>query len=204
VRGDVRFDAGTKAMYSNTGSNYRQVPIGVVVPLDAEDVVAAVEVCRAHEAPVLPRGGGTSLAGQSCNVAVIIDMSMNMRGLLELDPERRRARVQPGIVLDALRDAAEEHGLTFAPDPSTHKACTLGGMIGNNSCGVHSLMAGKTVENVESLEILTYDGLRLTVGATSEDELARIVAGGGRRGEIYDGLRSLRIRRPTRLARWAG
>ncbi len=179
-------------MYSNTGSNYRQVPIGVVVPLDAEDVVAAVEVCRAHEAPVLPRGGGTSLAGQSCNVAVIIDMSMNMRGLLELDPERRRARVQPGIVLDALRDAAEEHGLTFAPDPSTHKACTLGGMIGNNSCGVHSLMAGKTVENVESLEILTYDGLRLTVGATSEDELARIVAGGGRRGEIYDGLRSLR------------
>ncbi|MBA2475366.1 MAG: FAD-binding protein [Actinobacteria bacterium] len=194
VAGPVRFSPGSRALYAVTGSNYRQVPIGVVVPRDVDDVVAAVEVCRRHGAPVLPRGGGTSLAGQSVNVAVVVDMSMHMRGVLELDPHRRSARVQPGVVLDRLRDDAEEHGLTFAPDPSTHVACTLGGMIGNNSCGVHSLMAGRTVDNVEELEILTYDGLRLRVGPTSDEELGRIVAGGGRRGDIYERLRALRDR----------
>ena len=122
--------------------------------------------------PVLSRGGGTSLAGQCCNVAVIIDFSKYMHGILELDPAQKFARVQPGIVLDRLRDAAEEHDLTFAPDPATHSRCTLGGMIGNNSCGVHALMGGKTVDNIESLDILLYDGTRITVGATSEAELA--------------------------------
>jgi FAD/FMN-containing dehydrogenase/Fe-S oxidoreductase len=143
---------------------------------------------------VLARGGGTSLAGQCCNVAVVLDFSKHLNRILDLDPQARRARVEPGVVLDDLRDAAEAHHLTFGPDPATHTHCTLGGMIGNNSCGVHSVMAGKTDDNVEELEVLTYDGLRLRVGATSAEELARIVRSGGRRGEIYARLQALRDR----------
>jgi FAD/FMN-containing dehydrogenase/Fe-S oxidoreductase len=194
VRGAVRFDAGSRALYSTDASNYRQVPIGVVVPCDAEDVEAAVAVCRRHGAPLLGRGGGTSLAGQACNTAVVLDFSRHMAGIVDLDPERRTARVRPGTVLDDLRAAAAPHGLTFGPDPATHAWCTLGGMIGNNSCGTHSLTTGRTADNVEELEILTYDGLRLRVGATSEEELARIIRAGGRRGEIYGGLRAIRDR----------
>ena len=192
VRGEVRFDQASRALYATDASNYRQVPIGLVVPRDEADVIATLAVCRAVGAPVLSRGGGTSLAGQCCNVAVVIDFSKYMHGIVELDPEQRFARVQPGIVLDRLRDAAEEHGLTFAPDPATHSRCTLGGMIGNNSCGVHALMGGKTVDNIESLDILLYDGTRLTVGATTETELQAIIAAGGRRGEIYAGLARIR------------
>src|SRR5579863_6290328 len=194
LRGEVRFDAGSRALYATDGSNYRQVPIGVVLPRDAEDVLATLAACRRHGVPVLARGGGTSLAGQCCNVAVVLDFSKYMHRLVELDPERRLARVEPGIVLDTLRRAAERHHLTYGPDPASHDRCTLGGMIGNNSCGVHALMAGKTVDNVEELEVLTYDGLRLRVGPTADDELARIVREGGRRGQIYAGLASLRDR----------
>jgi FAD/FMN-containing dehydrogenase/Fe-S oxidoreductase len=190
----VRFDDGSRALYATDASNYRQVPIGVVIPRTVDDVVAALAVCRGFDAPVLSRGGGTSLAGQCCNVAVVLDFSKHLNRILDLDPQARRARVEPGLVLDDLRDAAEEHHLTFGPDPATHTHCTLGGMIGNNSCGVHSVMAGKTVDNVEELEILTYEGLRLRVGATSEDELERIIRSGGRRGEIYARLRALRDR----------
>src|SRR5208337_3036308 len=164
LRGEVRFDSGSRALYATDGSNYRQVPIGVVVPRDKEDVLATVALCRGHRAPLLARGGGTSLAGQCCNAAVILDFSKYMASILEIDPERRIARVEPGVVLDTLRAAAEKHHLTFAPDPATHDRCTLGGMIGNNSCGVHSVMAGKTDDNIEALEILTYDGVRLKVG----------------------------------------
>jgi len=153
-----------------------------------------VEVCRRHGAPVLPRGGGTSLAGQCANVAVVLDCSAHLRGIIEIDAQRRLARVEPGVVLDSLRAAAEAHGLTFGPDPASHAWCTLGGMIGNNSCGVHSVMAGKTDANVESLDVLTYDGTRLRVGRTSDDELGRIAASGGRRGAIYAQLRDLRDR----------
>ncbi|MBW3602456.1 MAG: FAD-binding oxidoreductase, partial [Actinobacteria bacterium] len=194
VRGEVRFDAGSRGAYSTDSSNYRQVPIGVVVPLDTDDVIATVAACRGFGAPLLSRGGGTSLSGQTTNVAVVVDFSKHMRRVVELDPDRRVARVQPGVVCDELRDAAEEHGLTFGPDPATHNRCTLGGMIGNNSCGVHSLMAGRTVDNVESLDVLCYDGTRLTVGPTDDDELDRIVAMGGRRGDIHRRLRRLRDR----------
>ena len=192
VRGDVRFDAASRALYATDASNYRQVPIGLVLPLDVADVVATVAACREFGAPVLSRGGGTSLAGQCCNVAVILDFSKYMNAILELDAAQKIARVQPGIVLDRLRDAAEEHDLTFAPDPATHSRCTLGGMIGNNSCGVHALMGGKTVDNIESLDILLYDGTRMTVGATSEAELQAIITAGGRRGQIYAGLARIR------------
>ena len=164
IRGEVRFDSSARALYATDGSNYRQVPIGVVVPRDADDVLAAISVCREFGAPLLCRGGGTSLAGQCSNVAVVLDFSKYMSAILEIDPTRRIARVQPGVVLDKLRNAAEKHHLTFAPDPASHDRCTIGGMIGNNSCGVHSVMAGKTDDNIESLEIVLYDGTRLKVG----------------------------------------
>jgi FAD/FMN-containing dehydrogenase/Fe-S oxidoreductase len=192
VRGEVRFDDASRALYATDASNYRQVPIGLVLPLDTEDVVATVAACREFGAAVLSRGGGTSLAGQCCNVAVVIDFSKYMGSILSIDAEARLARVQPGIVLDALRDAAEVYELTFAPDPATHSRCTLGGMIGNNSCGVHALMGGKTVDNIESLEVLLYDGTRMTVGKTTEEELNSIIVAGGRRGEIYAGLKEIR------------
>ena len=192
IRGEVRFDSGSRALYATDGSNYRQVPIGVVLPRDTDDVVAAVSLAREHGAPLLCRGGGTSLAGQCCNVAMVLDFTRYMGHILEVDPQRRTARVQPGVVLDHLRNAAEKHHLTFGPDPASHDRCTLGGMIGNNSCGVHSVMAGKTDDNIEALEILTYDGLRMKVGKTSDAELEQIIGDGGRRGEIYAGLKKLR------------
>jgi FAD/FMN-containing dehydrogenase/Fe-S oxidoreductase len=194
VRGEVRFDDGSRALYSTDASNFRQVPIGVVVPLDEDDLAAALAACRRHRAPIVHRGAGTSLAGQCCNVTVAIDGSRHLAGVLAIDPERRTARLRPGTVLDDLRREAGRHGLTFGPDPATHGWCTVGGMIANNSCGVHSLTAGRTSDNVEELEVLTYDGLRLRVGATPEAELARIVRAGGRRGEIYGRLRELRDR----------
>jgi len=195
VKGEVRFDLGTRAIYSHDSSNYRQPPLGVVIPRDAEDVIAAVAACHEHGAPVLARGCATSLAGQTANVAVVLDTSKYMREILEVDPERRIARVQPGVIRDQLAELTEEkYNLTFAPDTSTHEYATFGGMIGNNSCGVHSVMAGRTADNLEALEIVTYDGLRMRVGATSEEELERIIREGGRRGEIYAQMRGLRDR----------
>jgi len=194
IAGEVRFDIGSRALYATDSSNYRQVPIGVVVPRTLDDVVATVAACREHDAPLLMRGAGTSLCGQTCNVAVVLDTSRHLDRIVSIDPQARTAVVEPGVVCDSLRTAAEKHGLTFGPDPATHSRCTLGGMIGNNSCGAHSVMAGKTVENIEALEVLTYDGLRMWVGPTPEDELAAIIAAGGRRGEIYAGLKAVRDR----------
>jgi FAD/FMN-containing dehydrogenase/Fe-S oxidoreductase len=192
VRGEVRFDDGARALYATDASNYRQIPIGVITPLDATDVEAAIKVCHSFGAPVLSRGAATSLAGQCCNTAVILDFSKSMRRILSLNAEARTAVVEPGVVLDRVREAAEQYALTFAPDPATHSRCTLGGMIGNNSCGTHSLLGGKTVDNIESMQVLLFDGTRMNVGQTSEDELADIIAAGGRKGEIYAGLKALR------------
>ena len=190
----VRFDLGSRALYAADASNYRQLPIGVVFPRDAADVEAALAACRATGAAVLPRGAGTSLAGQCVNVAVVFDFSRFMNSLEELDPAKRIARVQPGIVLDRLRDAAELHHLTYAPDPATHSRCTLGGIVGNNSCGVHGLLGGKAVDNVESLDIVLYDGTKMTVGSTSPAELDALVRSGGRVSQIYTGLARIRDR----------
>jgi FAD/FMN-containing dehydrogenase/Fe-S oxidoreductase len=194
LHGEVRFDSGSRALYASDASNYRQLPIGVIFPHDAADVEAALAACRSVGAAVLPRGAGTSLAGQCVNVAVVFDFSRFMNSLQELDPAKRLARVEPGIVLDRLRDAAELHQLTYAPDPATHSRCTLGGMIGNNSCGVHGLLGGKVVDNVESLDIVLYDGTRLTVGTTPPDRLDALIRGGGRLGQIYAGLARIRDR----------
>ncbi len=197
IRGEVRFDPGTRALYATDSSNYRQPPIGVVIPASREDVLAALEVCRHHGAPIFARGGGTSLAGQCCNAAICFDFSKYMNRVREIDTGRRLARVEPGTILDTLRGTSAPEGLTFGPDPSTHSHCTLGGMIGNNSCGVHSVMAQfagtgpRTSDNVEWLEIATYSGLTMRVGATSASELERITREPGERGEIYRRLRAL-------------
>ena len=195
VRGEVHFDGGNRSAYSHDSSNYRQAPIGVVLPRDAQDVVVAMAICRDHGAPVLSRGCGTSLAGQTCNVAVVIDHSKHMREIVEVDARRRLARVQPGVIRDQLADQTEaEHHLTFAPDTSTHEYATFGGMLGNNSCGTHSVMAGRTADNTHQLEVVLYDGTRMRVGETPPEELERVIARGGRRGEIYRRLRDLRDR----------
>ncbi|HZZ51700.1 MAG TPA: FAD-binding and (Fe-S)-binding domain-containing protein [Pseudonocardia sp.] len=181
VGGDVRFDVASRAMWSADASNYRRVPIGVVRPRDAGDVEAAVAICREHGVPVLPRGAGTSIAGQAVNTAVVLDFTKYMNRILEIDPDARTARVQPGVVCDALRDAAAPHGLTFGPDPSTHNRCTIGGMIGNNACGSHSVAWGKTVDNTHALEVVTYQGDRLEVGSGAAEGT----------GAIPDALRAL-------------
>ncbi|HET9164355.1 MAG TPA: FAD-binding oxidoreductase, partial [Candidatus Angelobacter sp.] len=178
ITGEVRFDDGTRALYAVDGSNYRQVPIGVVIPKTIEEVIQTVVLARKHGAPLLPRGGGTSLSGQSCNVAVIVDFSKYLNQIIEINPQEKYAWVQPGCVLDKLRNRANEFNLTFGPDPSTHEYCNLGGMIGNNSCGVHSMMTGRTVDNVLELDVLTYDGERMKVGPTADAELEQIIHAG--------------------------
>jgi FAD/FMN-containing dehydrogenase/Fe-S oxidoreductase len=192
LAGEIDFSASGRALYATDASNYRQPPVGVVFPRSAEDVVETVRACRERDIPILPRGGGTSLAGQCCNVAVVLDMSRHLRGILQIDPDRRTARVQPGVVLDDLQRAARPHGLMYGPDPATHAWCTLGGMIGNNSCGVHSIIGGLTADAVEELDVLTSDGARLTVGRTSAEALDALCRRPDRQGEIYAGLRRLR------------
>src|SRR3954452_801181 len=164
VRGEVRFDVTSRALVTMDASNYRRVPLGVVAPRDADDVAAVLEVCRAHGVPVVARGGGTSIAGQATGTGVVLDFTRHMNGLLELDPVARTAVVQPGLVLDRLQEAAALHGLRFGPAPSTHSRCTLGGMIGNNSCGSHSVAWGTTADSVRELDVLTARGQRLRLG----------------------------------------
>ena len=164
LRGEVRFDATARALMTMDASNYRRVPAGVVAPRDAEDVAAALEVCRTHGVPVVARGGGTSIAGQATGTGVVLDFTRYMDRLVELDPGTRTAVVQPGLVLDSLQRAAAPHGLRFGPDPSTHSRCTLGGMIGNNSCGSHSVAWGTTADNIAELDVLTARGRRLRLG----------------------------------------
>jgi FAD/FMN-containing dehydrogenase/Fe-S oxidoreductase len=192
LRGDVHFDGATRGIYATDSSNYRQIPLGVVYPLDEDDVMRTVEICARHHAPLLGRGAGTSLAGQACNVAVVVDMSRHMNKILEIDPERRIARVQPGVVLDRLNDAARAIDLTFGPDPATHAWCTIGGMVGNNSCGTHALHYGKTVDNVEELRVITYQGECMVLGPCDDDEYVRAANGGSDASRIVRELRELR------------
>ncbi|MFE7239618.1 FAD-binding and (Fe-S)-binding domain-containing protein [Streptomyces sp. NPDC057580] len=166
VRGEVEFGTTARALMTMDASNYRRVPLGVVAPRDADDVAAALAVCRAHAVPVVPRGGGTSIAGQATGTGVVLDLTRHLGKIVELDAASRTAVVQPGVVLDDLRAAAAPHGLTFGPDPSTHSRCTLGGMIGNNACGSHSVAWGTTADNVHALTVARYGGdtLRLDRG----------------------------------------
>ena len=191
LSGECDFTAAGVALYSSDASNYRQVPKGVVFPKNSDDIKLAVALCTNAGLPILMRGGGTSQNGQCVNTGVVIDCSRFMHRILEIDPVNRFAVIEPGVVCDALKLEAQKHGLTFGPDPATHSRCTLGGMIGNNSCGPHSMLAGKTVENVLELEVMTTEGDIFWVGSTTDDQYKHIVQKGGKQAEIYTQLKSL-------------
>ncbi len=199
VGGEVRFDAGTRAAYSTDASNFREVPVGVVCPRTVDDAEAAVAVCRDHDVPVLSRGGGTSLAGQTTNTAVVLDWTKYCHRVVSVDAGALTAVVEPGIALDPLNHVLAEHGLMVGPKPATHVSCTVGGMIGNNSCGTTAQAYGTMVDSVVALEVLTYDGLRCWVGATDDATLDRVLEEGGARGDLYSGLRALRDRYGDRI-----
>ncbi|WP_233160024.1 FAD-binding and (Fe-S)-binding domain-containing protein [Pseudonocardia sp. MH-G8] len=192
VDGEVRFDAGSRGTYATDASNFRQVPIGVVVPRTVEAAVEAVAVCHEHRVAVLSRGGGTSLGGECCNDGVVIDWSKYCDALLSVDADESTCVVEPGIVLDVLNRELQPYGLEYGPEPATHYNCTIGGMIGNNSCGATAQRTGKVVDNLVRLEVLLHDGTRFWCGRTSDEEYAEIVTAGGRRAEVYRRLRELR------------
>ena len=194
LEGEVRFDNGTRAMYAVDASNYRQVPMGAVIPRSVEDVVQAMAACRKFRAPVFSRGGGTSLAGQCCNVGIVIDFSKYLNRILELNPAGEYARVEPGTICDDLVNAAWPHKLTYGPQPATHSRCVFGGMLGNNSCGARAQMNGPAVNNTEELDVLLYDGTRLKAGWLTEAEWQERMRQPGRVGEIFAKLMSLRQR----------
>jgi len=171
VDGDVRFDEYTRQLYATDASAYEVTPVGVVFPTDTADVSAVVEYCADREIPVLPRGGGTSLAGQAVNEAVVLDFSRHMDAVLDVDPDAREARTQAGTILEDLNAACEPHGLKFAPDPAAGNRSVVGGAIGNNSTGAHSLKYGKTDAYVEECEVVLSDGTVTTFGETSLDDL---------------------------------
>src|SRR6202035_2102889 len=201
IDGEVRADNGTLALYAADASVYRQGPLGVVIPRHEGDVMRTLALARENRLPILPRGGGTALAGQTCNAALVLDFSKYMNSIRRIDARRGFAMVEPGVVQAQLNAAAEPEGLFFAPDPSTKDRCTIGGMIGNNSCGAHSAAFGKTVDNVEALAVALYDGTRLSLsGAMPDDELQHAIAQPGRVGEIYSRLRDLRDRNADSIA----
>src|SRR5947209_8689441 len=201
VSGEVRFDAGSKALYATDASNYRQVPIGVVIPKTLEDVVATHRACHEFGAPIVNRGGGTSLSGETVNFAVVIDNSKYLTEIRDADAETQTVTCQLGVINEQLNEkTGQQIGMIFGPDPSTHSRCTIGGNLGNNSCGIHSVQSQlygpgpRTSDSVEALEVVTYDGQRFWVGVGEEDQLDEIIAAGGRKGQIYAALRDLRDR----------
>jgi FAD/FMN-containing dehydrogenase/Fe-S oxidoreductase len=183
--GEVRFDAYTRHLYSTDASIYAIEPIGVVYPRNADDVVATVEIATQHDVPVLPRGAGTGLCGQTVGRAVVIDFSRFMHEIVALDAEAHTARVQPGVVQDDLNRAAARYGLFFAPDTSTSNRATLGGMVGNNSCGARSARYGMTIDHVESLEVVLSDGSRAHLAAVDSAQLTTRVRGDTLEAQLY-------------------
>jgi|tagenome__1003787_1003787.scaffolds.fasta_scaffold20985965_3 FAD/FMN-containing dehydrogenase/Fe-S oxidoreductase len=206
VEGEVRFDTASRAMYATDASNYRQPPIGVVIPRTLDDVVATHRVCHGHSAPILPRGCGTSLSGETVNHAVVVDFTKYLHDFDDPDLTTKTVLCRPGAINEKVNEHIGKWGWIFGPDPSTHSYCSIGGNVGNNSCGIHSVQSQfygrgpRTSDNVHSLEIVTYDGVRMWVGETSDDELQAIVEAGGRRGQIYRDLQDL-TRRYERLIR---
>ncbi|SEE95002.1 FAD-binding and (Fe-S)-binding domain-containing protein [Streptomyces sp. 2314.4] len=189
--GTVAGDRGTRAQYSADASNYRRIPLAVVFPRERRHVLNALGVCRRLGVPVTCRGAGTSTSGQAVGPGVVLDFSRSFNRLLALDPHARTATVQPGLVLDELQAAAAGHGLLFGADPSTHSRCTLGGMIGNNACGSHSLAWGRTADNIVELEVVTYRGTVVRLGEMTQEEIDEAIAAGDDRAELIAALHHL-------------
>lgn len=200
VEGEVRFDRASIGLYATDSSNFREIPLGVVIPKTSEDVVATHRICSRHAAPILNRGGGTSLSGETVNFAVVIDHSKYLNHIGETDEERKQVTVQPGAINEQVNKHTGKNNLVFGPDPSSHGYCTIGGNIGNNSCGIHSVQAQiygpgpRTSDNVHSMDIVLYGGDRFRVGVNEEQHVERIIREGGRKGEIYRQLLEFRNR----------
>lgn len=192
VDGEVRFDPGSRGLYAVDASNYFEVPLGVVIPRTIDAVIETVATCRRFSAPITSRAGGTALAGQTCNRTVIIDCSKYLTRIFELDPDQRYARVQMGVICDEVVEAAAPYDLTWGPQPSTHSHCCFGGMLANNAGGSHAQMSGVASHNVDSMDVLLYDGTRMTVGWMTAGDLDAEIARGGRTGQIYRDLKGLR------------
>ena len=212
LAGEVRFDLYSKALYSTDASLYQIQPIGVVIPKDSQDVIKTVQIAAHRNVPVLPRGGGTSLAGQSVGEAIVLDMSKYMNQLLEVNVTERWARVQPGIVLDELNDKLKPHGLMYAPDVATSSRANVGGTIGNNSAGSHSLIYGKTIDHVMSLDLVLSNADEITASPITLKELETKKQGDTLEANIYrelcrvcaDNESEIRKRYPRLLRRVAG
>ncbi|MCA9296827.1 MAG: FAD-binding oxidoreductase, partial [Phycisphaerales bacterium] len=177
ITGDVRLDRANRLLYATDASIYQMIPLAVVLPRSTDELAETVRTARRFHLPILPRGGGTSLAGQTVNHAVVIDCSFACNRIVDVDVDRRRVRVEPGVVLDDLNRALESHGLIFGPDVATASHANLGGMIGNNSAGAHSVLYGRTVDHVEALDVLLADGttLHLDEGAADTDARAHAI-----------------------------
>ena len=185
VTGEVRFDKMTRMLYSTDASIYQIEPVGVVLPKSADDVIAVLEAAHRYNLPVLPRGGGTSLAGQTVANAIVMDFSRHMRDVLEVNEEEGWVRAQPGIILDELNHKIASSGMFFTPDPSTSSRGNVGGALGNNSCGAHSIIWGKTVDNVESLDVVLSNGDRAHFGQLDGAQLESRMRGESLEGDIY-------------------
>ena len=201
VAGDVRVDRYSCLLYATDASMYQMEPVGVVLPRSADDVEATVRVANEHGVPVLPRGGGTGLSGQTVNHAIVIDFSKYMRNVVEVQPEERWARVQPGMVLNHLGDAVARHGLHYAPDPVTRARATIGGGIGNNSCGTHSVIYGKTLDHILGVETVLSDGSRASFASTGGEALEDRMALDGLEGQLYREVRRIAHEHRDEVAR---
>ena len=191
VSGEVRFDAFSRVLYSTDASIYQMDPVGVVIPRTADDVQAVVEIARENNIPVLPRGGGPSLAGQTVNHAIVLDFSKYLNQLVEVNQEESWARVQPGMVLDELNRQVAPYGFQYAPDPTTSNRACVGGGVGNNTCGAHSVIYGKTLDHVQALQAVLADGARANFSAQGPGELEAKLSGSGLESDIYRKLRRI-------------
>ena len=191
VSGEVRFDPFSRVLYSTDASIYQMEPVGVVIPRNVEDVLAVVEVARNNGVPVLPRAGGTSLAGQTVNHAIVIDFSKHLNQVIEVNREEQWARVQPGIVLEQLNKHLAPFNLQYAPDPTTANRACVGGGIGNNTCGAHSVIYGKTLDHVKEVAVVLSDGSPAHFRALGPHELEAKLSGSGLERDIYRGVRTI-------------
>src|SRR5690554_4110342 len=185
IKGEVLADDYSLGMYATDASIYQIKPLAIILPKDEADVKKAVDIARNRNISLLPRGGGTSLAGQTVGAALVIDFSKYMNRILEINPEQRWVRVQPGLVRDELNQELLKYGLHFAPDPATSSRANVGGMVGNNSSGTKSILYGKTVDHILDARVLLADGTELLLEELSPTEYTKKEQEDTREGEIY-------------------